>query len=170
MSLRRSTCTKIRPLAFRHRQAPVAVPTWSRFRAASNEAQGLMVHLRIGTRKSVMALAQTKEIAAAADRGRPGSRGRDRQVRNHGRFRSDQQAAAAWRQGRRVRRRDPRRGRVGTAAGRDAFAEGHAGQRRYSGAGDRRDAVARSAGDVLVLRRATAIRRSRDLRKSTVCR
>ena len=48
----------------------------------------------------------------AADRGRSRYRCRDRQVRNHGRFRPDQQAVAAWRQGWRVRGRNPQRGPV----------------------------------------------------------
>src|SRR5580704_6869804 len=41
------------------------------------------------------------------DRGHSRRRCRNREVRNHGRYRPDRQAVAAWRQGRRLRRRNP---------------------------------------------------------------
>ena len=55
-------------------------------------------------------------------------RRRNRKIRNHRRYRPDQQIADAWRQGRRLRRRNPRRHAVGQASRRDAFAERHARQ------------------------------------------
>jgi len=56
------------------------------------------IRIRIGTRKSVMALAQTEEIARRLTSAAP-ELDVETSSRNHGRFRPDRQAVAARRQG-----------------------------------------------------------------------
>ena len=103
------------------------------------------VSMRIGTRKSTMALAQTEEIARRLQAAAPELGVEIVKFETVGPYRPDQQVADAWRQGRRLRCGNSRRRKGRPTAPRDAFAQGHAGQRGHAGAGDRGDARARSA-------------------------
>jgi len=90
-------------------------------------AQVVASRIRIGTRKSVMALAQTEEIARRLNAVAPDIDVEIVKFETTGDS-SDQQAVAAWRQGRRIRCRNPQGNHFGRIARGDAFAEGHAGQ------------------------------------------
>ena len=101
--------------------------------------------IRIGTRKSVMALAQTEEIARRLTAAVPDLDVEIVKFETTGDTDQTSKLLPHGGKGGAFVARNPRGRCCGRTACRDAFAQGHAGQRRHAGACDRRDAVARSA-------------------------